>query len=75
MTKIRKKSSKRVTLRKKYSVTGKVKEHHRKIKKVARQLKKTGVTPRRTKKSPGIPNMFPEKEHMLDAMEKRATLQ
>ena len=71
MPKIRKKSSKRVTLRKKYSVTGKVREHHRKIKKVARTLAKTGLTPRRTKKSPGIPNLFPEKEAMIDAIEQK----
>ena len=71
MTKVRKKSSKRVTLRKKYSVTGKVREHHRKIKKVARGLKKEGLTPKRSKKSPGIPNLFPEKEQMLDALERK----
>jgi len=71
MTKVRKKTSKRVTLRKKYSVTGKVKEHHRKIKKEARVLKKEGITPRRAKKSPGIPNLFPEKEKILDALERK----
>jgi len=71
MPKVRKKTSKRVTLRKKYSVTGKVREHHRKIKKEARVLKKGGMTPKRSKKSPGIPNLFPEKEKMLDDLERK----
>ena len=71
MPKVRKHISKRVTLRKKYSVLGKVKEHHRKIKKEARGLKKQGITPRRTKKSPGIPNLFPQKGEMLDALERK----
>jgi len=68
MTKIRKKTTKVVTLRKKYSVEKKVKQHHRKIKKEAKGLAKHGLTPRRTKKNPGIPNLFPEKEAMLNAM-------
>ena len=54
--------SKRITLRKKYSVTKKVKEHHRKIKKEGKKLGKIGLTPKRGKIAPGIPNLFPFKE-------------
>jgi nuclear GTP-binding protein len=70
----RKHISKRVTLRKKYSVDKKVKEHHRKIKKEAKKLGKVGFTPKRTKLAPGIPNLFPFKEQMLDQMERKMNL-
>lgn len=43
MPKIRKKTSKRPTLRKQYSVQKKVKDHHKKIKKEAKKLKKIGI--------------------------------
>lgn len=42
MTKIRKKSSKRITVRERASVKRKVANHHRKIKKTARNLKRSG---------------------------------
>eukprot|EP00351_Strombidinopsis_sp_SopsisLIS2011_P002231 CAMPEP_0116888864 /NCGR_PEP_ID=MMETSP0463-20121206/24118_1 /TAXON_ID=181622 /ORGANISM="Strombidinopsis sp, Strain SopsisLIS2011" /LENGTH=76 /DNA_ID=CAMNT_0004554519 /DNA_START=34 /DNA_END=264 /DNA_ORIENTATION=- len=74
MTKIRKKSSKRVSLKKKYTVEKKVKEHKRKIKKESRKLTKAGLTPKRSSKQMGIPNLFPFKEEMLDAMERKETL-
>jgi nuclear GTP-binding protein len=66
--------SKRITLRKKYSVDKKVKEHHRKIKKEAKKLGKLGITPKRTRITPGIPNLYPFKEQMLDAMERKMNL-
>ena len=69
-----KKTSKRVTLRKKYSVDRKVKEHHRKIKKESKKLGKIGFTPKRTKMTPGIPNLAPFKEEMLDAMERKMNM-
>jgi hypothetical protein len=43
MTKIRKHSSKRATLRKQYSVAKKVRDHKKKIKKEIRKMKKDGV--------------------------------
>ncbi len=46
MPKVRKKTSKRATLRKQHSVQKKVKEHHRKIKKEAKKLSKIGVRPK-----------------------------
>jgi len=74
MPKIRKKTTKVVTLRKKYSVEKKVKTHHRKIKKVAKGLAKHNITPRRAKKNPGIPNLFPEKEAMLNAIQRKTNM-
>ena len=71
MPKIRKQTSKRRTLRKKYSVAKKVVNHHRKIKKESKHLIKGGMTPKRQKKGMGIPNMFPHKEEMLDAIERK----
>ena len=74
MTKKHKHMSKRVTLRKKYSVTKKVAEHHKKIKKEGKKLGALGITPKRSKITPGIPNLFPFKEQMLDQMERKMTL-
>jgi hypothetical protein len=71
MPKIRKQTSNRRTLRKKYSVAKKVVNHNRKIKKESRNLIKSGMTCKRTKKTIGIPNLFPHKEQMLDAMERK----
>ena len=74
MAKSRKHMSKRITLRKKYSVTKKVKDHHKKIKKEGKKLGKIGLTPKRSKIVPGIPNLFPFKEQMLDQMERKLNL-
>ena len=71
MPKIRKKSSKRATLRKQYSVQKKVKDHHKKIKKEAKKLSKLGIRPKNIKKNPGLPNLFPHKEEMMDALERK----
>ena len=74
MAKTHKIMSKRITLRKKYSVDKKVKEHHRKIKKESKKLGKMGFTPKRSKVTPGIPNLFPFKEQMLDQMERKMNM-
>lgn len=54
--------SKRLSCSKKYTIQKNVREHHRKLRKEARanpQLHK------KKKKDPGIPNLFPLKEKML----------
>ena len=72
MPKIRKQTSKRVTLRKKYSVDKKVKDHKKKLKKEIRKMKKGGsITAKSLKKISGIPNLFPFKNDMLDAIERK----
>lgn len=71
MPKARKKTSKRPSLRKQHSVVKKVKEHHRKIKKESKKLGKLGLKPRQMKKGPGVPNLFPHKEEMLESLERK----
>lgn len=74
MGKVRKSTSKRVTLRKKYSVDKKVKDHKKKLKKEVRKMKKTGVIKKASKKTPGIPNLYPHKNDMLDAIERKEAI-
>jgi len=74
MPKIRKKTSKRPTLRKQYSVQKKVKDHHKKIKKEAKKLSKIGLSPKKMKKQPGLPNLYPHKEAMLDQLERKQNM-
>ncbi|KAM1234282.1 hypothetical protein ACFX13_003957 [Malus domestica] len=66
--KSRKSKSKRVTLKKKYKVIRKVKEHH---KKKAKEAKKLGFKNKKVEKDPGIPNDWPFKEQELKALEVR----
>ena len=73
MPKIRKKTSKRVSLRKKYSCLKKVTQHHRKIRKTAKKMEKAGMSPNPGgKKGIGvIPNSFPGKEALLNEMQQQ----
>ncbi|KDP26401.1 hypothetical protein JCGZ_17559 [Jatropha curcas] len=67
--KSKKSKSKRVTLKQKYKVLRKVKEHH---KKKAKEAKKLGLkNKRKVEKDPGIPNDWPFKEQELKALEAR----
>lgn len=72
MPKIRKKTSKRVGLREKYSCLKKVANHHRKLRKKARKLTKQGLTVpfKGSNKKSVIPNSFPDKEDYVNFMEK-----
>lgn len=61
--------SKRVSLKKKYKIIKKVKEHH---KKKAKEAKKLGLNRKpKVEKDPGIPNDWPFKEQELKALEAR----
>ncbi|XP_057534177.1 guanine nucleotide-binding protein-like NSN1 [Amaranthus tricolor] len=67
--KSKKSKSKRVSLKKKYKIIKKVKEHH---KKKAKEAKKSGLNKRnKVEKDPGIPNEWPFKEQELKALELR----
>lgn len=59
-----KSKSKRVTLKQKYKVLRKVKEHHRKKRKDA---KKSGLKPREPK-DPGIPSAWPFKQELIQQL-------
>ncbi|XVF81155.1 hypothetical protein PTKIN_Ptkin15bG0134200 [Pterospermum kingtungense] len=65
----KKSKSKRVTLKQKYKVLRKVKEHHKKKDKEAKKLGLKGK--RKVEKDPGIPNDWPFKEQELKALEAR----
>ncbi|WOG95018.1 hypothetical protein DCAR_0314320 [Daucus carota subsp. sativus] len=68
----KKSKSKRVSLKQKYKVIRKVKEHH---KKKAKDAKKQGLNKRpKVEKDPGIPNDWPFKEQELKALEARRAL-
>ena len=66
--KSRKSKSKRSTLRHKYKVIKKVKEHFKKKVKEDKQRKKAGLKPKRTK-DPGLPAQWPFKEELLKDLE------
>ncbi|ESW17385.1 hypothetical protein PHAVU_007G235000 [Phaseolus vulgaris] len=67
--KSKKSKSKRVSLKKKYKVIRKVKEHNRKKTKEAKKLQLSGK--KKVEKDPGIPNDWPFKEQELKALEAR----
>lgn len=64
----KKSKSKRVSLKQKYKVIRKVREHH---KKKAKEAKKLGFQKKKPEKDPGIPNDWPFKEQELKALEAR----
>ena len=68
MPKIRKRTSKRVGFREKATCLKKVKEHHRKLRKLSKKYGQGGVKPHKGKK-PSIPNSFPDKELLINEME------
>ncbi|XP_038905981.1 guanine nucleotide-binding protein-like NSN1 [Benincasa hispida] len=65
----KKSKSKRVSLKKKYKIIRKVKEHHKKKAKEAKKLSFKGKS--KVEKDPGIPNDWPFKEQELKALEAR----
>ena len=65
-----KKKSKRITLKDRYKIERKVKEHNRKQRRQAKKDDKSGATARRAlRKDPGIPKLWPEKEALLRQIE------
>jgi len=75
MPKIRKSTSKRSTLKHKYSIGKKIKDSKKKIKKEAKKLKAMGITPLKHKKNNmGVPNIFPYKEQLLNSIERKENI-
>jgi hypothetical protein len=67
VTMVRKKAgSKRVSLKDKYKIERKVREHHAKQRRATRRA---GGSGKKMKKDPGIPNLWPWKEDMLQVRE------
>eukprot|EP01096_Ripella_sp_DP13-Kostka_P017794 TRINITY_DN928_c3_g1_i1.p1 TRINITY_DN928_c3_g1~~TRINITY_DN928_c3_g1_i1.p1 ORF type:complete len:670 (-),score=393.71 TRINITY_DN928_c3_g1_i1:152-2059(-) len=63
MGNFKKKPSKRQPLKMKYKIEKKVREHHRKVRK---EEKKNPHLRKRMRKDPGIPNLWPFKEQLLE---------
>lgn len=59
--------SKRVTLHHKHKVEKKVREHHRKVRRAAKKKRELSNTTK-ARKDPGIPNLFPHKAAMVQAL-------
>mmetsp|Transcript_42569 Transcript_42569/g.70852 ORF Transcript_42569/g.70852 Transcript_42569/m.70852 type:complete len:467 (-) Transcript_42569:478-1878(-) len=63
----KKRESKRVSLKKKYKIERKVKDHKKKLRSDARK----NVGKKTPKKDPGIPNLWPFKEELLQDIERK----
>ena len=63
-----KSKSKRTTLKQKYKVIRKVKEHHKKKRKEENRLKRLGIK-KKGPKDPGIPQAWPYKEDLIKEIE------
>ncbi|KAG2489950.1 hypothetical protein HYH03_011581 [Edaphochlamys debaryana] len=59
-----KSKSKRMTLKQKYKILRKVKEHHRKVRKEERKASKSGKK-KKAVKDPGLPSQWPYKEELV----------
>ncbi len=64
--------SKRQTLKQKYKVEKKVRQHHREVRREARKNKRgDGISKKRLKKDPGIPNTYPYKLQLMEDLERK----
>lgn len=57
--------SKRRTLKTKYKIERKVKQHHKRVRREAKKMKGTGLKHKGVGKSDYLPNMFPFKQQIL----------
>jgi nuclear GTP-binding protein len=71
MVKVHGKTSKRVTLARKYNIQKKVGSAKKKSNRAARKLKKMGLAPRNKEKTLGLPNLFPFKMQMIQQAERK----
>jgi len=63
-----KSKSKRTTLKQKYKVIRKVKEHHKKKRKEESRLKKLGIKPKKPKEIGGVPANYPYRDELIKEM-------
>ncbi|KDN37804.1 hypothetical protein K437DRAFT_34999 [Tilletiaria anomala UBC 951] len=68
MVKVKKRASKRTSVKQREKVKKRVNEHHRKSRKEA---KKSTQWKSRVKKDPGIPNSYPYKEQLLEEIQQK----
>jgi nuclear GTP-binding protein len=66
-----KKISKRQSLHKVHKIDKKVKQHHRRLKKEAKKMKALGISKTRSKSDNPIPNLYPFKRKLIEALERK----
>ena len=64
-----------MTLKQKYKIQKKVREHHRKLRKEAKKAKKAGLAVKHVSKVTRIPNLYPKKQEELEAQDLRKELE
>ena len=64
-----------MTLKQKYKIQKKVREHHRRLRKEAKKAKKAGLLVKHNSKVTKIPNLYPKKQDELDAQDLRKELE
>lgn len=68
----KKRISKRLTLKDRYRIEKKLKEHQRKQRRQSKKDDKAGLTQKRAlRKDPGVPNLWPFKDELLRQIENR----
>ena len=63
-----------MTLKQKYKIQKKVREHHRKLRKEAKKAKRAGIPVKKSSKISRIPNLYPKKREELEAQDLRKEL-
>ena len=64
-----------MTLKQKYKIQKKIREHHRKLRKEAKKAKRAGIPVKKASKISRIPNLYPRKREELEAQDLRKELE
>ena len=64
-----------MTLKQKYKIQKKVREHHRKLRKEAKKAQKAGLAVKRQTKVTRLPNLYPKKKEEIEAQDLRKELE
>ena len=64
-----------MTLKQKYKIQKKIREHHRKLRKEAKKAKRAGIPVKKSSKISRIPNLYPRKREELEAQDLRKELE
>ena len=64
-----------MTLKQKYKIQKKIREHHRKLRKEAKKAKQSGLAVKHATKITRIPNLYPKKQEELEAQDLRKELE
>ena len=67
--------SHRITLKQKYKIQKKIREHHRKLRKEAKKAQKSGLPIKRQTKVTRLPNLYPKKKEEIEAQDLRKELE